>query len=195
MKARKFNNIMSRVNERWAAKVLGMDLNKPNGPDLISDSCIMEVKFTLIAGNKYPLTWTVLEYQMDYAAAFNDRAAYWGLGTYDLTTPVSKIKTESPRVLESLVRERGLWIVHWDWMWQYLPSRTSGRTEISEWDNTLRYPKKHGIPDPIKTYTVNKGTVYLTEGVNPEHFSFLETGKRTQSQKPEQKKNLDKVPF
>jgi len=39
MNARKFNNIMPKVNEAWAAKVLGMEL-KPTGPDLINNYCI-----------------------------------------------------------------------------------------------------------------------------------------------------------
>jgi len=65
MKGRKFNNVMPEVNEIWAAKVLGMEVNN-KGIDLISNQCIVEIKFCLNNGkNDYPLSWTVLEYQMD----------------------------------------------------------------------------------------------------------------------------------
>ena len=90
---------MPRIHETWAARVLGMELN-PSGPDLIDAKKAMEVKFTLVGSeckaDKYPKAWTVIEYQMDYS---NGRNIYWGLGTYELDMPVSKIKTKNPNKL------------------------------------------------------------------------------------------------
>ena len=59
---------------------------------------------------------------------------------------------------------------------QFPPSKTSGRTEISEWNTTLRYPKKYELLEIIETYDVEKGKVHLTLNVNPEDFRFLKTG-------------------
>jgi len=44
---------------------------------------------------------------------------------------------------------------------QYSPSRTSGKTAISEWDNILRYPKYKDIPSVVYKKKVKKGFVYV----------------------------------
>jgi len=174
MEARKFNNIMPRVNEIWAADVLGMELNT-TGPDLINNDCIMEIKFNINHKN-YPQTWTVMDYQTKYPEKYPERHSYWGLGNYTLSISVQEIKTKNREKLEALVSQRELWIVDWDWMNQFPPSETSGRTQLSEWNNTLRYPKRHLLPKIIKTYEVCKGLIHLTENVDISHLIFLETG-------------------
>jgi hypothetical protein len=181
MQARKFNNFMGDVNEKWAADVLGMELCK-NGPDLINNNCILEVKFSLLNSQfrKYTPSWTVLEYQMDYEKGYSGRSSYWGLGIYSLSTPVYKISNASKEELENLVLNRELWIIPFSWMTQFPPSETRGKTRISEWENTLRYPKIEKIPETIKIYEVKKGKVNLTNGVNANNFSFLQTGIKEQ---------------
>jgi len=63
-------------------------------------------------------------------------------------------------------------------MKQYPSHETSGETELSKWENIFRYPKLKDVPETIKTYPVKKGLVHLTEGVNQNDFTFLETGKK-----------------
>jgi len=182
MDHRRFNGkIMPDVNHTWAARVLGMETNTNTngGPDLVDDSKGVELKFRLV-GEKYgvksyPLSWNVEERQMEYNEGTD---AFWGLGTYKLNKPVSEIKTMSQLILENMVLERELWIIHWDWMLNFPPSYTSGETEKSSWENTWRYPKSGEIPSIIKSYKVEKGLVHLTEGIDPVHFSFLETDER-----------------
>jgi hypothetical protein len=169
MKARKFNTIMPKVNHEWAARVLGMRVNPQAGPDIIDADKAIELKFSLKNGprGRYPLSWTVLEHQMDYS---NGKTAYWGLGTYTLAYNVSEIKTTEQKELEKLVVARELYIVSWDWMRQYPPHQTEGQTQISRWQNTFRYPKLKDLPDVIETLDVSKGVIYLTDGVNRSDF-------------------------
>lgn len=162
---------MPTVNEKWAARILGMDW-QPVGIDLTGDRCVVEVKFSLL-GNGYSSTWTVLEYQMSYRKEHSGKRAYWGLGTYRLSKDVDKIRTRKEEELEKLVTERELWIVAWRWMNQFPPSETSGKTRLSEWQNTLRYPKKKFLPPAVKTYEVERGKIYLTERVDENDFPFL----------------------
>ena len=61
-------------------------------------------------------------------------------------------------------------MVDYGWMKQFPPSKTSGKTETSSWNNTLRYPKFKDLPRTNVTYPTEKGLVHLTEGVNPEFF-------------------------
>ncbi|MDD5700159.1 MAG: hypothetical protein PHH00_03130 [Candidatus Nanoarchaeia archaeon] len=156
---------MPTLNEKWAAQVLGLEW-QPAGIDLTGDRCIVEVKFSL----PREIGWTVLEYQMAYPNQYPDKRAYWGLGEYTLNKKVDEIKAGEE--LERLVIQRELWLVDWSWMNQFPPSETSGKTEISEWQHTLRYPKKKLVPETIKSYDVRKGKVHLTQGINPEDFNF-----------------------
>ena len=170
MKARHFNAVMHIVHETWAAKVLNLQVNPQDGPDLIAADKILELKFTLRTkkGN-YPLAWTVLEYQMRYR---NWKAGYWGLGVYALSTDIQRIRTVSPRILEKMVGKRELYIVPWDWMNQFPPHQTQGKTKRSEWNNVLRYPKLKYVPPVINTYEVEKGLVHITEGVPLDTFEI-----------------------
>ncbi len=180
--ARRFNSVMPGLNEEWAAEVLGMRVNSHNGVDLISEDGRLgvEVKFTLVGkksdAEKYPHAWTVLEHQMNFA---QERRAYWGLGTYELKNPVRTIELDfkdlegTRKRLERLVLRRNLWIVSWGWMERYNPSETSGRTAISEWQNTFRYPKLKDLPETVSCFDVKKGRVNLTHGVRAEDFSYL----------------------
>lgn len=162
---------MPTIHEKWAARVLGMDW-QPTGIDLTSDKCVVEVKFSLL-GNGYTPTWTVLDYQMNYPDQHPSKNTYWGLGTYTLSKEVSRIRTIREEELEKLVAQRDFWLVDWDWMNQFPPSETRGKTELSEWQNTLRYPKKKFLPGTIKAYNVEKGKIYLTEKVDENDFPFL----------------------
>jgi hypothetical protein len=171
--ARAFNSTMHHANEAWCANVLGMERNPANGPDLIDPGKIAEVKFTLVSPQRYPLAWTVLEHQMAYPRQWK-RPGFWVLGTYELSLPVNKIKTKDPLDLEKLVDRREIFVVPWAWMNRYAPHKTSGRTALSEWNHSLRYPKYRDLPPTVKTYSVYGGKVHLTTGVPQERFSFLE---------------------
>jgi hypothetical protein len=168
MKARIFNShYMPRVNEEWAALVLGMQVNPDSGPDLVDENKNVEVKFTLISPRNYPRSWTVLEHQMDYN---NGKPCFWALGTYELNRPVKKIRDRDIPRLEKLVVNRELYLVTWDWMHQYPASEVSGQTETSSWHNTFRYPKLKDLPKITHSFKVEKGLVHLTEGVPEKEF-------------------------
>lgn len=65
MKTRTFNSIMPKVNEAWAAYVLGIDLNPSSDSDLISNSYIAEVKFRLISlDGRHHKTWKTRAHQL-----------------------------------------------------------------------------------------------------------------------------------
>jgi hypothetical protein len=158
---------MKNANHAWAAQVLGMQVNPCAGPDLIDDARHLgiELKFGL-----KPDSWTVLEWQMAYAN--NGRTCYWGLGIHTLNRAVSSIRTTDPARLESYVKHRELYVVDWGWMQQFPPHHTQGQTEISQWDNTLRYPKLALMPPTIRTVQVNKGLIHFTKDVDPKTFGF-----------------------
>ncbi len=78
-----------------------------------------------------------------------------------------------PKMLEERVTERTLHIISWDWMSQFPPHETSGKTKISEWELVLRYSTFARIPKIAKTYQGRKGPIHLTNGVNPKHFPAL----------------------
>lgn len=170
MKARTFNSgIMPRLNEEWTAEVLGMELNPFKGPDILDDKKFLEVKFSLIKPKKnresnYPLSWTVLNHQVEYANIWAI-PGFWGLGIYELDRAVKEIRTYNSEELEKMVVQRELYIVHWSWIDQFEPSICRGKTKYSQWENSFRYPKFKMLPHISKTYDVKKGKVHLTKGV------------------------------
>jgi hypothetical protein len=166
MKARRFNTYMKDANHAWAARVLCLQVNPGTGPDLIDQerNLGVEIKFGLS-----PNSWTVLEHQLGYN---RERECYWGLGIYSLDRPVSSIRTIDPEKLEEYVTEREVYVIGWGWMAQFPPHQTNGQTEISQWDNVLRYPKLALIPRITHTEKVDKGKINFTKGVNPKTFGF-----------------------
>lgn len=156
-------------NERWAAQALGMSVNPSSGPDLIDDQKVVEVKFKLSHPERYTnLSWRVLGHQKEYG---NLKEAYWALGTYTLDREIASIKNPTlMRSLERMVIKRELFIVNWDWMDQFQEYRESGKTEVSQWDQILIFPKGRLLPATKKTYQVTGGIVHITQGINPERF-------------------------
>ena len=162
MKARSFNSQMHFSNEEWAAYVLNMQVNPQAGPDLIDKDKIAEVKFCLVHPGEYRyIQWKALEYQMQYPEKYQ-RPGFWILGEYALQTQIKSIRKLG---LEDLATFRQIWIVNWDWMKQFPPFPQKGKTEISKWENTLRYGKKPLLPRTITTYEVQNGLVHITEGI------------------------------
>ena len=176
MEARTFNSVMGRVNEEWTAKVLGMKTNPSFGPDLIGDDKVVEVKFNLVNPSKYShRSWRVLEHEMNYA---NNRVeGYWALGFYSLDRLISKIQSKNKVQLEKRVLSREMYIVVWDWMNQFNSYHHQGKTDISEWDHYIRFPKFSKLPKVIESKEVTKGAIHFTEGVNSKRFNVngLET--------------------
>ncbi len=170
MKCRKFNSVMPRVNHAWAASVLGMDVNPYKGPDLVGEEKDVELKFCLVPAGKRAVSWTAFDYQLQYGET--GKSFFWGLGTYELDRPVKKIRTTSPKELEKYVRRRELYIVSSDWVHQFPPHETSGRTYLSQWENTFRYPRLSKLPTIKRTYGVKGGLVHLTGGVPEGLFTF-----------------------
>jgi len=160
---------MKKANHAWAARVLNVPENLHEGPDLIDDRRVVELKFKLMDAESRK--WTVLDYQLEYNKLRG--RAYWGLGKYLLDRDVSEVRTTNLEGLESMVRKRLIYIVSWDWMLQFPVRMSKGRTESSEWDNRLVYAKEDYIPKVSKEYNVEKGLVFLTEGVPESDFSIL----------------------
>jgi len=174
MDSRKYNAIMAHHHHKWAAEVLGMIENLGNGPDLIDDKKFVELKFAIINPKKglkdktnkqknYPLSWTVNDDQVNYIDQNNGKRGYWGLGFYELNKAVKDIDGKDLNNLENLVVSRELFIVQWNWIYQFEASHTSGSTLISNWSYTLRYPKFNKIPEVKSTYEVKKGEVHITK--------------------------------
>ena len=49
-----------------------------------------------------------------------------------------------------------------------------GKTNISEWDHFIGYPKFRLIPKVILSREVKDGKVFFTQGVNPDRFNLDE---------------------
>jgi len=167
--ARRLNGFaLPETNEIWAAEILGMQRNLGKGIDLIDDSRNLgvEIKFMLRPGES--TAWTVQDHQVSYAD--NGRECYWGFGFYQLSRPVLKIRARKVETIERLVTRRELYLVSWDWINQFPPSRTKGKTDKSEWDLTLRYAGIHSLPRAFRIYDVEKGQVHLTTRVPRKMF-------------------------
>ena len=170
MEPREFNSVMPPVHAAWAARVFGMRVNEHKGIDLVDDERKLgiEVKFFLTPGARRG--WTPQDFQLGYND--NGMACYWALGIYELNSPVSSIRygTRSYEALERRVARRELYLVEWDWMEQFPPSRVSGSTQKSVWENTFRYPKMRNLPAVVSSRKVDKGIIHFTEGVKPGLF-------------------------
>jgi len=170
MKARKFNSLMCYHNHKWCAEALIMNINENIGPDLIDKFKFVELKFTLVNAkennNNNPRAWTVLENQVGYEQETKLKG-YWGLGIYELNKSVKNISGHN---LEKFVLSRKLYLVDWNWIDQFKSYHTFGKTDFSEWDCYLRYPKYERLPKTILTHKVNKGKIHFTSKSQLEHF-------------------------
>lgn len=179
MKARRFNGLMPVINEKWAARVLGIPYNESDGPDLLSDKCCIEIKFHLIGDEedsmKYPRpAWTVSEHQMDWGN--NGRQSYWGLGIYQIKTPVRKLRSGNKKYLEENVLSREIWVLPWNFMEKFPMSDTRGISKITgiAWHSKFRYPKKSYMEKIIsRDYLVENGVVHFEENVDLRLFNLL----------------------
>ena len=181
MERRLFNTVMPAVNEEWAARVLRMTRNAGTGADLYDSEKIIEVKFSVIvprdidpnARNGKYVSWGVLDHQTGYGL-FNDLAFYFLMATYIMDRRILDVEDGvSPSELEDMVVERESWIVTNDWVEQFKTYVQTGKTERTEWENHLKFPKKSMLPRTYKTFNVEKGMLHLTKGVCRKHFSKL----------------------
>lgn len=172
--ARAFNSVMHLVNEKWVAKVLGMQVNPHKGPDVIDSRKVLEVKFKLIYPYYTHVSWKSLGHQIKYnhQAQRKGKTAYWALGKYWLTKAVEDIHTSNHDELEALVEKREIYLVEWDWMSQFRAYHHQGKTPLSEWNHKIRFAKASPLPQVIQTYHVEGGLVRLTEGIQLEDFSL-----------------------
>lgn len=162
---------MHLANETWAAQVLNMQVNPQKGPDLIDEHKVAEVKFCLVYPDRYKhKSWKTLGHQLAYNT--KEKPAFWALGFYQLLKPIAQIRTKDPKELEELVPERKLYIVEWNWANQFPCRKQEGQTERSQWENHIGSPKFRLLPRTIREYNVQKGIVYITEGVSPEVFNI-----------------------
>ncbi len=169
MLSRTFNSVMHYANSKWAAEVLDMKVNPQKGPDIISGIKQIELKFNLQYEGRYNhKSWRVLDHQLNYHQ--NDKFSFWGLGFYHLDKPISQLRSKHVQILEGHVKKRELYIVDWSWMNQFPLTRQQGKTEKSQWDNTLCFPKFALLPETIKSFEVKKGLIHITEGVPVDLF-------------------------
>jgi hypothetical protein len=172
MNERRFNSVMPRVNETWAAKVLNMQINPQRGPDLIDDKKAVEIKSKILYPNgRYThKCWKVLGHQLNYNINFPD--IYWGLVFYKTNTEVADIKKNDLGNLEKIVDYRELYLVRWDWMNQFPIYHHHGKTQLSEWDNDIIFLKFVLIPKVISAQEVKDGKIFFTEGVDSYKFEI-----------------------
>ena len=170
--SRRFNGIMPYMNEKWVAEILEMENNPNNGPDLLGEGKFAEVKFLLRNPINYSLSsWTVQDHQTKYNNNWAGQG-FWAFGFYDLKKPVSEITTTNRDELEKFVQKRELFILPWNWIYQFPPSNCVGKTKDSNWDNTFRYAKISKLPKIKSTHKVRKGLVHLTQRVPRSMFDL-----------------------
>jgi len=169
MKERTFNSLMPLVNEQWSASLLNMEINPKKGPDLIDNEKAVEIKFKIIYPNeRYShKCWRVLGHQINYNKNYSEIC--WGLGFYKVNKEVKSIKRNE---LEKIVDYRELYLLNWDWINQFQIYHHKGKTNFSEWEYNMLFPKFSAFPKTILEKEVNNGKVFFTEGVNPERFKI-----------------------
>jgi len=172
MDSRTFNSVAPILHERWTADKLGMICNPNNGPDLISNDKIVEVKFTKFPNQRNYYKWMTLEHQMDYPENYG-LPGFWAAGLYTLSTGIENINTKDLNEIEKLVLNRELYVMNWDWIYEFNPSLSKGSTKNSNWNNMIRYAKFNRLPETTKEVKVEGGIVRLTEGVDPSYFEKL----------------------
>ena len=101
---------MGKVNEQWASKVLGVPRFRPNGPDLLNDKILIEVKSHMLGhAGKAPeyLSWTAHEHQVQYpfTEGFEGRTNYWALTSYRISIPREEVPEEY-QVMTYLLKEK-----------------------------------------------------------------------------------------
>ncbi len=165
MDSRLFNTVITPLHHFWAADLLYLQVGpKPNkGPDLIGYDRIIECKFAAVQskGRKEPIRWTVDEEQMSYPDEYHK--GYWGLGIFWFAKEIKQLDEVSTGWLEKWTLRREMYLVNWEWMNQFKPSKgKSGKL--------LRTPQIKYLPPTYRSYEVNKGLIHLTEGVNPNSF-------------------------
>lgn len=176
MDHRRFNSIVGeRLNEAWAGKVLKMVVNKEkNIPDLKDDKKLIEVKFRVIYPNQYcHRSWTVLEDQMKYGENA-DKPIFWGLGFYHMSAKTEKIISPDIRLIARKIYNREIFIVPWNWIDQWPSYLSQGKTEKSEWNRHIRYPKAAKLPEAVKSFRVRGGLVHITEDVPENLFGNID---------------------
>lgn len=169
MNSRKFNPIMSSVNQKWGAEVLNMNITSKYGPDLTDKNKIVELKFNKIKGIKDYISWRVLENQVHYGKAKN---RFWGLGTYKLKDEINNIETTNLSELEDIVLDRQLYLVEWNWINNFRPYKEKGIGKIGPYENIIRFPKFSIIPRIAARIEVERGSVYFTDGVPLDAFKI-----------------------
>jgi len=159
--ARRMNGLIGTMQERWAARVLKMQINPGNGIDLVDPIRNLGVEVKGIT----PLSsaWTVQNHQLSYANGGMD--CYWFLGTYNFKEPIERIRTRDLDEIEDMVAWRDFRLISWDWVRQFRRSHTSGSSSGVEWEYTFRYARLNALPGTYKIYDVENGRVRLTAGV------------------------------
>jgi hypothetical protein len=150
MDSRYFNGfVMPPVNHSWAARVLNMQINPNDGPDLTDGNKFVEAKFGV-----NPENWTILEEQVEYGN--NGKPCFLLLAIYKLSGKISEIETTDQTALEKMVLERDGFLVPWN----YILSLTCHPGKC----NTYRYPRRKDLKIE-STYKVEKGQIHLTSGI------------------------------
>ena len=170
MDIRRFNgSIMPALNHEWASRVLNMPLNLHRGIDLIDKNKGVELKFKVLYPEKNIYkSWRILEHQLTYGE--NANITYWGLAFYTLEKLASRIPIRDIRILEKMVREREIYLVKWDWMYQFIPYEEEGTGKKGHYKNTIRFAKFSKIPRTTDIIPVEGGRVNITEGVSLSRF-------------------------
>ena len=178
MEVQRFKNHIGRVHELELSRILDVPMNEEvGGIDLIDNRMAVEVKSCLIDSRssnfkKRYAKWTLFDYQLTWDQEY-DVPLYCAVGTYELDSSVSSIRTTNLNRLEKHVTKREFWVVPWDWTMKF-PIRVGKH-------HSYRYLRKNpaantGIPSMPKTKHgefIPKGFLHITEGVDMKHFPNL----------------------
>lgn len=173
MDARLFVSLSSEIHEPWLAYTLKMQRNPFQGPDIIDDKKVVELKSRLLnTRGYYNKRWTPQDFQMGYET---DKPAFWALQFYRLERDISRIKTTDPKEISKMITSRNTYIVSWEWMNKYPPRNSIGRTKKSKWNNIFRYPKGKDLPAVIESYECEGGIIHLTRDIDLSLFDIRGT--------------------
>ncbi len=153
MQDRRFTTKIEQCHRTWLEKILSIPKTGHNGIDYIDDFYGIELKSKLLKKG-YPKNFAVDTNQVhDFPEAYGEKEYYWAFMFYTFAKPVPEVRKKDK--LETLVIEREVWCLPWDWIQQFPihSPKASG---------PFHYVPKHkfnGID--FTTFSTNKGKLHV----------------------------------
>ncbi|MSR86116.1 hypothetical protein EXS74_01840 [Candidatus Woesearchaeota archaeon] len=172
MNPRDFTGEIERYHKRWLANALWVPGNGHHGIDLLSkteydgdaeysDGFAIEFKSKIIKPG-YPKLFAVNADQVnDFPQETQEMEFYWAFMFYTFAKEVKDVKKGED--LETLVTEREVWCIPWDWIRQF-------PVHNPKHSGPFRYVPKHRLPPPneMTIFEEEKGRIYVPKNSNLE---------------------------